>query len=873
MLHRLTPLAFALLLTCSAAAQTNVSAAAAPAGPLPLVFGQAFHILPQTHNHESGYFSLCEGLDGRLYVGTAKYGVNSYLVELDPATGAQRVVIDTHQLASYAGAGFAAQAKIHTRNFVAPSGRIYVGSKQGYPEKDENPWSYPGGFLMSYDPRVDAAQSYGMVPYRGYGIIDIAADESRGLIYYVCREDNTGDHLWGMYDTRAKRHRLLGPHTCLYGSTLLDAKGRAYVMTSDYKLACYNPEGEQLTVREVLLDGKPFDPAPGVTLHQRLTSWVLAPDGQAAYLLMLTNPTLYRINLAGATPSTTATDLGKMLATDKPTSSYSSLAMHPDGNLYALFVTPDPDGRAKGNLNVLVRYEPKTKTMHTLVALAIRNKDYFDFRPLPDGQPKPWSNGVETLPDGALVPTAVHQGMIAGRDGTLYVILLSPFAILKVEDYRVPAPPPTPARQWSDFTLTLCDRIETNLPAITAIAEAVAQRYLAGGRLDVIMNSNNGWPGQGPQAEITGRSGGMINLGGRWIPDPEDLTRPVAERTNDVIIIGWQRAPNGRDLERIKLYQGRGAKILGFGPRGLPALADCEKACDYWIDTGFGADDHAITLADGRTVGHANSLANFVDGWVFMGEFVGALTRQGKMPPMWKAMLWKNDWEPWSSKYQGKVKFHDDLFVPPLARGKLGKRFLDQMRWHFRKFGNTQLDQVRKAAGLIVEEQAKGKKTVVTIAGHCMYESVAKYEDAVWAQNIGFHGWVPYETRDYLSRLPKDHGSLVLVLAYCGFHKEQWATLVGAGQNRILLVTSEVDPQVFPELDGPRDECLATIDMGHAFGDACTRIEWYPFPVFPPSGIMQAVAYEAVNVEVLAKIGNTPKPAEGTPPAPAKDAK
>jgi hypothetical protein len=210
------------------------------------------------------------------------------------------------------------------------------------------------------------------------------------------------------------------------------------------------------------------------------------------------------------------------------------------------------------------------------------------------------------------------------------------------------------------------------------------------------------------------------------------------------------------------------------------------------------------------------------------------------------------------TKYQGKFRFHEDLYVPPLGPGILGKRFLDQMRWHFRKFENTQLDEVRKAAQLIVDEHAKGKKTVVTVAGHCMFDSVGKYEDSTWATEIGFHGWVPYETRAYVSQAPRD--ALVLVLAYCGFHREQWATFVGAGQNRLLLVTSPNDPQQFPELDGPKDECLATIDMGHAFGDACTRIEGYPFPVFPPSGIMQAVAYGAVDVEVEAKLGAGEKP-------------
>jgi len=728
--RRLTPIVFLITMALSASAQTNEPAAAEP---LPHVLGTAFHILPETHNHESGYFSLAEGNDGRLYVGTAKYGVNSYLVELDPGTGAQRVVIDTHKLCNSAGKGFTAQAKIHTRNFVAPSGRVYVGSKQGYPEKDESAWSYRGGFLMSYDPRTDSAESYGMVPYHGYGIIDVTADESRGLIYYVACEDNSRDHLWGVYDTRNKTHRLLGPRTCLYGSTLIDAKGQAYVMTHDYKLARYEPKSDRLTVRDVLVGGEPFDPVGDTIIHHRLTSWVMEPDGQWAYLLMLSDPTLYRIRLAGGSKTTIGHDLGEMLPSDRSTSSYSSLTLHPDGNVYALMVTPDPDGRTKRNLNVLVRYEPETKTMRTLGSLAIRNKDYFDFRPLPDGTPKPWSNGVETLPDGTLVPTAVHQGMVAGRDGTLYALLISPFAVLKIDDYRLPPVPPTPARKWTDFSLDICDRVTANMPTITAAAEAAAERYLAGGELDIYWPQ--GWPGQGPQSELTGRSGGLIDLG--WLPvnpRPVDASRPSDERSNDVAIVGWQRAPQTNEAARIEAYRERGVTFVGFGPSGLPELAECEALCDYWIDTGFGTDDRAIVLPDGRRVGRANALANTLGGWTFMAEFVAALTRRGKMPPLYKAMLWKDTWDEWATLYRGTKRYHDDLFVPPLDPGVLGNRFLDQMRWHFRTFGNTQLDEVRKAAQLIVEEHAKGKKTVVTIAGHCMYSKVGMYEEGAWAE-------------------------------------------------------------------------------------------------------------------------------------------
>ena len=120
-----------------------------------------YHIPPETTTEESGYFSLCEGRNGKIYVGTAAYGRNSYLVEFDPETEKMRIVLDTHKLVGLPlkPTGYAAQSKLHTRNFVGPSGKIYVGSKQGYPsqaekapKKGEKIPVYRGGYVMVYDP-------------------------------------------------------------------------------------------------------------------------------------------------------------------------------------------------------------------------------------------------------------------------------------------------------------------------------------------------------------------------------------------------------------------------------------------------------------------------------------------------------------------------------------------------------------------------------------------------------------------------------------------------------------------------------------------------------------------------------------------------
>src|SRR5690349_9886415 len=69
-----------------------------PPASLKYLRTKAYHIPPETTTEESGYFSLCEGKNGRIYVGCAAYGRDSYLVEFDPATEKMKVVLDTHKV-------------------------------------------------------------------------------------------------------------------------------------------------------------------------------------------------------------------------------------------------------------------------------------------------------------------------------------------------------------------------------------------------------------------------------------------------------------------------------------------------------------------------------------------------------------------------------------------------------------------------------------------------------------------------------------------------------------------------------------------------------------------------------------------------------
>jgi hypothetical protein len=411
------------------AALSLVQAKESPKAPFPYVWATAYHVLPGTYTDESGYFSLCEGHNGKIYVGTAAYGFNAYLVELDPKTGKQRIAVDVNKVCGLTTQGptYAAQSKIHTRNFVAPSGKIYVGSKQGYRRPDDRDKAdYPGGYVMVYDPATDKAENLGM-PYKGEGVNDVTADEKAGLAYVVTCED----HHWMILNLSEKRYSEPDPKLRLtpYAQTLIDHKGRAVVVTRDFKLARYDPKEDTLEVLEFASDGKPVGKA-----DDKLgpACWAITADAKTAYLIRMSDSTLFRIDLAAAGAKLPVADLGRMLE-GKNFDSRGSLIVGTDGKVHALMRIDNETKFGTGYLHHLVSHDPKTKKMTDHGVVAVKNPDWFDFGPGKDGKPKPWTHGFHKLPDGTYTPLHVHMALTQAKDGTLWGTSIYPFTVLRME--------------------------------------------------------------------------------------------------------------------------------------------------------------------------------------------------------------------------------------------------------------------------------------------------------------------------------------------------------------------------------------------------------------------------------------------------------
>ncbi len=87
------PLSRSAVVCCVLACAAWAAHAADPP-PTPWLLGRAYKIPSEYTNQESGYFSIIEGHNGRLYIGAAKYGMDGYLLEFDPNAEAFRMVMD-----------------------------------------------------------------------------------------------------------------------------------------------------------------------------------------------------------------------------------------------------------------------------------------------------------------------------------------------------------------------------------------------------------------------------------------------------------------------------------------------------------------------------------------------------------------------------------------------------------------------------------------------------------------------------------------------------------------------------------------------------------------------------------------------------------
>jgi hypothetical protein len=425
-MHRLVTLTAIVVATSVLAAK-----AAEPNRPH-WIWSTAYRVPQELTSEESGYFSIVEGTNGHIFIGTAKYGDNAYLVDFNPATRQMQVVVDAEKEIGVDRKGFAAQAKFHTRNNVGRSGRIYIGTKQGYPKDGEDRSDYLGGYPMVYDPATGKTRVYD-IPVKHQGIISVTPDESRGVAYIsTCSDDRPIESTHFMIlDLETGNYRDLLDCRHMYAFIVVDYLGRAYHPILGGDIARYDPRSDTLQRLTQTIDGKvPADGSRLADPQSHPINWEVSPDRRTLYAVAMSGNQLYAYDLTADGDTLTGRSLGPLSEGAEKTDC-RALCVAKDGTVWA-GIAVTFSGRGQSLHLVSYRTGDKSPTDHG--PIAISNPKYATLTNA-DGTAKRWHHGVHRIADGPLLPRYVVMGICAAGDGTVYLTTLYPFTLHAV---RIP---------------------------------------------------------------------------------------------------------------------------------------------------------------------------------------------------------------------------------------------------------------------------------------------------------------------------------------------------------------------------------------------------------------------------------------------------
>ena len=401
------------------------------------LWSTAFAIPKETTTEGSGYFSIIEGRNRKLYIGAAKYGFNAYLVEFDPTAKKMSIAVDCMKEIGSTATGFAAQAKIHTRNNIGPSGKIYFGTKQGYPKQGypkegEKRSDYPGGYPMVLDPATGKVRVYD-IPVPNQGIISVTPDESRGVAYISTCDDARpieSTHFM-VLDLVKGTYRDLLDCRHMYAFIVVDHQGRAYHPILAGTIARWDPDNGQLDRLTQTIDGQP-PTAQSLLAHPEShpINWDVSPDRKTLWTVAMSGNQLFSYDLTGNSATLAGKSHGPLISSAKATDC-RALCVGPDGTVW-MGLNATFEGR--GQFLHLVSYKPGSAACRDHGPIAIKNPDYTEFTDAA-GKSLPWHHGVHRLADGTMLPRYTIMGVCAAQDGTVYVTTLAPFTLhaLRVE--------------------------------------------------------------------------------------------------------------------------------------------------------------------------------------------------------------------------------------------------------------------------------------------------------------------------------------------------------------------------------------------------------------------------------------------------------
>lgn len=350
-------------------------------------------------------------------------------------------------------------------------------------------------------------------------------------------------------------------------------------------------------------------------------------------------------------------------------------------------------------------------------------------------------------------------------------------------------------------TVNALEMSRQDIPAMSSAAEQAAERINRGGKL---------WAAGQPSwvSELSGRAGGIM------------MIRPLASQmpAPDGVVL-YACEPGAKVPEELKTS---GALVVVFG------------ACDV-------QESSACIPNHAQAAGISPSLANAISGWLFTGEFVGALTRLGKMPVVYESIGGYGGNARIQQYKNGEIAFHEDKQVPQVAAGAIANQYVDTVCGMLRRIEKEERGKLDRAGTWAREAKANGKTLFMYSMGHLFPDEVAKtdigkvFKSAAW--NAGFR----------TSSAPDDaysEGDLAVLIGYQHPAEDLLRKARPAGAYVAYV-------SVRSDRDFVDDVGVVWIDPMWDWLDACVFLEGYDVPLLAASGVINgAIAWEIYRLSV-----------------------
>lgn len=364
--------------------------------------------------------------DGRVYIGLCKHGGDGHLAQFDPATGKVRVLGNMTEVTRETGLGRQRQSKIHTKLHEASDGRVFFATHLGnwwYHAREQEAASYPGGHFLSYDPRTDRIEDYG-IPFPNLGgIITLALDPRREILYGMTFP--TGNLV--KFDPAKRAGQVLGRMNnwhAVVRTLVVDGRGRVYGSAEPNRIFRYDPGSDKVEfLAGTIPERAGLDPSPetSTTTKRLWRTAILSRDGRKIYGVQAGSVDLFEVDLASQKVRTLA-----QLAPDEflnsPHVPYATLSLTEglDGVLYYFaqggatrFDYYNTEGASAGGPRThLITYDPKKGRRTDHGRLQGKN-----------GEIVLGTEGATTAPDGTIYTVGL---VAAGGKSSIQLISFKP---------------------------------------------------------------------------------------------------------------------------------------------------------------------------------------------------------------------------------------------------------------------------------------------------------------------------------------------------------------------------------------------------------------------------------------------------------------